>query len=358
MERETSEELEHIKQRLALLEKAVFSNETERLTYLQTVEGFVDEGTSSLYYSGQIRLDGQLLRWEPQARRMEGLMDIPSEEAGKALAALGSKLRLDIVRSVLTFPLTGAELVERLQMGTTGQLYHHLKALLGTGLIEQRPGGRYVVPRHRCLPVLLLLAAAGDLAKAAGSGMEEARSRPGMYFGSASTSYDPTLLLKAVLENSVLEHRAGYCDRVDLFLHDDGSATVADDGRGIPVEWLPQSGVSQAEAVLTDIRRFEEDAPFTAPGAEKGIGIAVVNAFSKRITVEIRREGFIYKQSYEHGIPTTKLNRTGRSEGTGTSVTLLPDPEFFEGTFRWSSIQEYVQQLRAEYPKLTIEIFE
>lgn len=190
---------------------------------------------------------------------------------------------------MLREPLTGSELVERLHMGTTGQLCHHIKALLGADLLMQEErGGKYAVPAHRVLPMLLLLAAVSDLLDA-GDYMEvaEARNDAGAYPGASPDGYDPHHLLWAVVENSVLEHQAGFCSEVNLFLHGDGSVTVPDNGRGIPVQPLPETGETRVHAVLTELGHYSQAQAFMAPGGVKGVSIAVVNALSQRLTVEV-----------------------------------------------------------------------
>ena len=237
----------------------------------------------------------------------------------KILAALGHKQRLDILRSVLKEPLTGTELVERLNMGTTGQLYHHIKALLGADLlIQEERGGKYSLPGHRALPVLLLLAATSDLLDTSDYlDLAEARSNAGAYLGNSSDEYNPHLLLQSVLENTILEHQAGYCSVVSIFLHGDGSITVADNGRGIPIQALPNSEKPRVQAVLTEIGRYGNgsSASIIAPGSEKGINIPIVNALSLRLTVEIRRDGRVFRQDYKHGIPQSELLTVGVTHG-------------------------------------------
>ena len=133
------------------------SNQSQHRQEIATTPA-IYEATSeegSVFYSGQVHLNGQNIRWEPQERRMDQLLDMNTEKAAKILATLGNKRRLDILKAVMAEPLSGAELVERLNMGTTGQLYHHLKAALGADLLVQEQGGRYALPKHRSLPFLL-----------------------------------------------------------------------------------------------------------------------------------------------------------------------------------------------------------
>ncbi|MEJ9217158.1 ATP-binding protein [Paenibacillus glucanolyticus] len=310
----------------------------------------------SVFYSGQVHLNGDGLRWEPQERRMEQLLDMNTEKAAKILAALGNKQRLDILKAVMTEPLTGSELVERLNMGTTGQLYHHLKALLGADLLVQEHGGRYALPKHRSLPFLLLLSAAGDLLDTSDYlEMTETRNHAGMYFGT-SQNFDIHQLLWAVVENSILEHTNGYGNQIGIFLHGDGSVTVTDNGRGIPVQALPNSSIPAVQSILTDVHRLNSSAHFLVPGAEKGISIAVVNALSQRLAVEIRRDGKVYRQEYRHGIPQTGLLTVGLTQDTGTSVTFKPEPELFGSAFEMNHIMERKKAIDADYPELILTI--
>ncbi|MEK8129044.1 ATP-binding protein [Paenibacillus filicis] len=312
--------------------------------------------TSSVYYSGHAQLGDQGLRWEPQERRMEHLLGLNSEKASKVLAALGNKQRLDILRSVLHEPLTGSELVDRLGMGTTGQLYHHLKALLGADLLVQESGGRYALPHHRALPFLLLLAAVGDLLDTSDyMDMMETRNNAGAYLGKAQ-DFDIHHILWAVVENSILEHQAGFCSEIHLFLHDDGSITVSDNGRGIPVQALPHTEFPTVQSLFTDISRFNSSAPFQVPGAEKGISMAVVNALSHKLTVEIRRDGKTYRQEYRQGIPQSGLMTVGTSTDTGTRVTFKPDPELFGVGFDPEKLYARQQEYVTAYSNLNFMI--
>ncbi|UHA71827.1 ATP-binding protein [Paenibacillus sp. 481] len=316
----------------------------------------VDEAVRAVFYSGQYEVQGQPFRWLPQKRNTDDLLGLNSEKVSKVLTALAHKQRLDILRALLGQALTGAELVEQLNMGTTGQLYHHLKALLSSDLIVQQ-GGRYTVPNHRTFPLLVLLAAVSDLLDTSKyMDMAEARQQVATYLGAAEENHDPHLLLWAVVENVVLEHRAGHSSAVGLFLHDDGSVTVSDNGRGIPTQVLPHTNEPAVQSILTDIRRFEADAPYMAHGAEKGISIAVVNALSYRLTIEIRRDGRIYRQTYKYGVPETGLMTVGLTNESGTSVTFKPNPELFSTEFKRDILEEKAAQLAASYPELTITV--
>ncbi|WP_150265208.1 ATP-binding protein [Paenibacillus tepidiphilus] len=364
MTRDFGREMDELHSQMAILQQLVQQLLAARTAgdYPSAVQAPLHETAETpkeagaVFYSGHMEWSGEGFRWEPQERRLEQLLGVSSDRLVKVLAALGHKQRLDILCAVLIEPLTGAELVEQLRMGTTGQLYHHLKALTAANLLVQEQSGRYTVPKHGRLPFLLLLAAAGDLLDTGGyPDMAETRSNPGRYFGHAA-DYDVHHLLRAVIGNSVQEHEAGYCSKVGVFLHDDGSVTVSDNGRGIPVSALPDSSTPKVQAILTEIPRLDGSAPYHIPGAGQGISIAVVNALSERLEVEIRREGRVYRQSYRHGVPVTGLLTAGLSAESGTGITLKPDPEFFRTGFQRHRLQEYREELASAYPGLTVII--
>jgi len=318
------------------------------------------DATGCVYYAGQYHANGQSLRWEPKERQLEQLLGIGTEKIAKILSALGSKPRLDILTSILVEPLTGAEIVEKLGWGTTGQLYHHLKALQGADLLSQDKSGRYTVSDHRKLPLLLLLSAVVDMLDTSDYlDMVEVRNSAGSYLGKASRDgFDPNLLLWAVLENSILEHAAGYANEVHIFLHPDGGVTVNDNGRGIPVKAFQNSHKSTVQTVLTDIERFSREAPYQAPGAEKGISISIVNALTYNLTVEVQREGYIYRQDYKHGIPQTDLMTVGVTSYTGTRITFRPDLEIFGTGFDRAALHQQLEKLASSYPSLTVHLHE
>jgi DNA gyrase subunit B len=315
----------------------------------------VDE-LGSVYYSGQYLGENSRYKWEPQERQVTQLLDPDGDKAAKVLAALGHQQRLDILRMVLKQPLTGAELVEHLNMGTTGQLYHHIKALSGADLlVQEERGGKYSLPAHRTLPLLLLLAATSDLLDTSDyMELAETRNNTSAYLGESKNPFDPHHLLLAVVENTILEHKAGFCSEVSIFLHHDGSITVSDNGRGIPVQALPGTTKTKVQTVLTEIGHYGSGSAFFAPGGEKGITIAVVNALSQRLSVEVRREGKVFRQDYKHGIPQTGLLTVGVTKETGTSVTFLPDKEIFSSAFNQSIVVGRVNEISTAYPKLAI----
>lgn len=154
MTRNLTHEMDILKNQMAELQQLVYQAMMERkpasasnqhqqeIASTPTLNEATPEA-GSVFYSGQVHLNGHGIRWEPQERRMDRLLDMNTEKAAKILAALGNKQRLDILKAVIAEPLTGSELVERLNMGTTGQLYHHLKALIGADLLVQEQGVRY-----------------------------------------------------------------------------------------------------------------------------------------------------------------------------------------------------------------------
>ncbi|MEK6895513.1 MAG: DNA topoisomerase (ATP-hydrolyzing) subunit B [Nanoarchaeota archaeon] len=163
-------------------------------------------------------------------------------------------------------------------------------------------------------------------------GLEGVRMRPSMYIGSTGK---PGLhkLVDEVVDNSVDESLAGFCDNIIVTLNKDGSATVEDNGRGIPVEMHSQLRISAVEVALTKLHaggKFDKDS-YRVSGGLHGVGVSVVNALSIKLIAEVKRNGKIYRQEYARGIPKTKLEVAGKAgeKETGTTITFWPDPEIF-----------------------------
>lgn len=191
-------------------------------------------------------------------------------------------------------------------------------------------------------------------------GLEAVRKRPGMYIGSVGTK-GLNHLIYEIVDNAVDEHLAGYCDNIWVTLEKDGSCTVTDSGRGIPVE-MHKKGVSAERVVLSTLHaggKFDNDAYKTSGGLH-GVGSSVVNALSAHMDVKISRGGFIYHDAYERGIPVVELEKgllpvIGKTKATGTRINFLPDGEIFEKTkFKADWLKSRLHETAYLNPKLTI----
>ena len=194
-------------------------------------------------------------------------------------------------------------------------------------------------------------------------GLEAVRKRPCMYIGSVSTK-GLNHLIYEIVDNAVDEHLAGYCDRIKVTLEADGSATVDDNGRGIPVG-MHEKGVSAERLVFTTLHaggKFDNSAYKTSGGLH-GVGSSVVNALSTRLTVRVRNGGLIYEDRYEQGIPVVELENgllpvVGKSRESGTWVNFLPDDTIFEKTrFKEDEVKSRLHETAYLNPQLTI-VFE
>lgn len=191
-------------------------------------------------------------------------------------------------------------------------------------------------------------------------GLEPVRKRPGMYVGDVGLK-GLNHLVYEILDNSVDEHLAGYCNNISVILEKDGSCTVIDDGRGIPVD-LHKSGLPAVRVVLTTLHaggKFDNETYKTSGGLH-GVGSSVVNALSSHMSVEVSRDGNVYKDTYERGKPTTKLVKgklpvIGKSKHTGTKINFSPDPEIFTHTkFKVDWIKSRLHETCYLNPNLTI----
>ncbi len=161
-------------------------------------------------------------------------------------------------------------------------------------------------------------------------GMDAVRRRPGMYIGTTGPRGLHQLVFE-LIDNSVDEAMAGFCDNIVVRLHSDGSVTVSDNGRGIPVDIHPQTGRPAVEAALTLLHaggKFGGDG-YEISGGLHGVGLSVVNALARWLQIEIRRDGKCYTQRYERGRIKTPLKETGDTDETGTTVHFLPDSQIF-----------------------------
>ena len=169
-------------------------------------------------------------------------------------------------------------------------------------------------------------------------GLEAVRKRPAMYIGSTGPKGLHHLIWE-VLDNAVDEAMAGFCDKIDLTLHPDGSVEVRDNGRGIPVDKHAKTKLSALTTVLTVLHaggKFEAGA-YTVSGGLHGVGVSVVNALSKKVDVEVIRDGFHWSQSFSYGTPTAKVKKGKPGKRTGTILRFWPDPEIFEETTEYDS---------------------
>ena len=194
-------------------------------------------------------------------------------------------------------------------------------------------------------------------------GLEAVRKRPGMYIGSVSTK-GLNHLIYEIVDNSVDEHLAGYCSEIRVTLEKDGSATVSDNGRGVPVD-LHAKGVSAERVVYTTLHaggKFD-DSVYKTSGGLHGVGSSVVNALSAYMDVEVSRDGYIHHDRYERGIPVVELEdgllpKIGKTRKTGTKINFLPDDTIFEKTrFRAEEVKSRMHETAYLNPELTI-IFE
>jgi DNA gyrase subunit B len=189
-------------------------------------------------------------------------------------------------------------------------------------------------------------------------GLEPVRKRPGMYIGSTDARGLHHLVYE-IVDNSIDEAMGGYCDLIQVFLNENGSVKVTDNGRGIPVGIHPKVGKSTLEVALTMLHaggKFGGEG-YKVSGGLHGVGLSVVNALSKELRATIKRDGKIYTQSYVRGEPVTELQTIGDTEETGTVIEFLPDDQIFEETeFVFDTLRARLRELAFLNKGLTITI--
>ena len=188
-------------------------------------------------------------------------------------------------------------------------------------------------------------------------GLEAVRKRPAMYIGSTDARGLHHLVYETV-DNSVDETLAGFCDLIEVVLHEDSSVSVSDNGRGIPVDMHPEYGVPALEVIMTTLHaggKFDNKS-YQVSGGLHGVGISVVNALSSRLDVEVQRSSGVWFQTYELGSPTSSLEKTGEDSGkTGTKIRFWPDTSIFETSlFDFSTLSSRLRELAFLNPEATI----
>jgi len=179
-------------------------------------------------------------------------------------------------------------------------------------------------------------------------GLEAVRKRPGMYIGNTSERGLHQLVYE-VVDNAVDEALAGFANEIDVVIYKDGSVSVTDNGRGIPIDMHAEEQMPAVEVAMTILHaggKFGKGGGYKVSGGLHGVGVSVVNALSSQMTTRVRRDGNLYEIKFERGITSSQLRKIGRAEGTGTYQWFKPDPEVFETLdFSWSILEKRLREL-------------